>query len=134
MRTEEKPMIARDELAARCLVSLLTRDGYDGDGAARDAVVAADALLSALAVPPAMHARIAAAVAELLDRDEIIELSSAQRIAYDKPDVVRHRFDVYMKNTQPMLKHYQADGRLKVINGMNSIDEVYADILRVVGK
>jgi len=39
----------RDELAARCLVALLTRDGYDDEGAAHDAVTAADALLARLA-------------------------------------------------------------------------------------
>lgn len=39
----------RDDLAARCLVALLTRDGYDDEGAAHDAVTAADALLARLA-------------------------------------------------------------------------------------
>lgn len=52
----------------------------------------------------------------------------------DKEQVVRHRFEVYMKNTRPILEHYKADGRLKKVDGMKGIDEVYADILKVIGK
>lgn len=52
----------------------------------------------------------------------------------DKPEVVRHRFDVYTKNTQPVLDYFAADGRLKRIDGMKNIDDVYADILKVIGK
>ncbi|MCP5405388.1 MAG: adenylate kinase [Pseudomonadaceae bacterium] len=52
----------------------------------------------------------------------------------DKPEVVRHRFDVYTKNTQPVLDYFAADGRLSRIDGMKNIDEVYADILKVVEK
>ncbi len=71
MRTEEKPMIARDELAARNMTALLSNPGgpiqpnpasgwgYVNCGAADVATIAvglADALLSALAVPPAAPA------------------------------------------------------------------------------
>jgi adenylate kinase len=52
----------------------------------------------------------------------------------DKPEVVKHRFDIYQKNTRPVLKHYQADGRLKQIDGMQPIDKVYTDILQVISK
>lgn len=51
----------------------------------------------------------------------------------DKPDVVTHRFDIYQKNTRPVLEHYESDGRLKRIDGMQPIDKVYADILQVIG-
>ena len=51
----------------------------------------------------------------------------------DSPDVVRHRLQIYTKNTQPMLDHYARNGRLTKIDGMKSIDEVYAAILKVVG-
>lgn len=52
----------------------------------------------------------------------------------DKPEVVRHRFDVYTKNTQPVLDHFAHDGRLKRIDGLQSIDKVYADILQAIRK
>jgi adenylate kinase len=52
----------------------------------------------------------------------------------DSPDVVRHRLAIYKKNTQPMLDHYAKGGRLKRIDGMKSIDEVYNDILKVIGR
>ncbi|MFZ2587370.1 MAG: adenylate kinase [Alphaproteobacteria bacterium] len=50
----------------------------------------------------------------------------------DKPDVVRHRFEIYTKNTQPVLDHFAADGRLKRIDGLQAIDKVYVDILKAI--
>lgn len=50
----------------------------------------------------------------------------------DKPEVVAHRFDIYQKNTRPVLEHYESDGRLKRVDGMQPIDKVYADILQVI--
>ena len=82
--------LSRDELAARCLVSLLTRDGYDGDGAARDAVVAADALLSALAqkhdeaTPPAPAPTVAPLTEE--EREGLAGAVGAAMDAYVKND------------------------------------------------
>lgn len=52
----------------------------------------------------------------------------------DKPDVVRHRFEVYQRTTAPILEHYATEGRLRRIDGLKGIDDVYESILEVVGK
>lgn len=72
--------------------------------------------------PPRVAGRCDVTGEELIHRDD------------DKPDVVRHRFDVYIKNTQPVLDYFAADGRLKRLDGMRGIDEVHADILKVIGR
>ena len=47
------PTLDRDEIAVRLACALIARDGYDDEGAPRDAVTLADALLRSLAPTPA---------------------------------------------------------------------------------
>ena len=51
----------------------------------------------------------------------------------DKPEVVRHRLDVYNEQTAPVLGYYLAQNRLITLDGMANIDEVFANILKVLG-
>ncbi|PZP38985.1 MAG: adenylate kinase [Pseudomonas fluorescens] len=51
----------------------------------------------------------------------------------DKPEVVRHRLDVYNEQTAPVLGYYLAQNRLVTLDGMANIDEVFANILKVLG-
>jgi adenylate kinase len=50
----------------------------------------------------------------------------------DRPEAVAARFDVYRRQTEPILPYYRARGLLRVVNGMAEIDDVtrrIADIL-----
>lgn len=50
----------------------------------------------------------------------------------DKREVVENRLKVYAQNTAPLVDYYRAQGVLKTVNGMKTIDEVYADIEAVL--
>lgn len=51
----------------------------------------------------------------------------------DKPEVVRHRLDVYNQQTAPVLGYYLAQQRLITLDGMANIEDVYQHILQVLG-
>ncbi|MEM4575967.1 MAG: adenylate kinase [Candidatus Nezhaarchaeales archaeon] len=48
----------------------------------------------------------------------------------DREDVVRQRFRVYIERTSPVIEYYRRTGKLLVINGIGSIEEVSKKILR----
>lgn len=50
----------------------------------------------------------------------------------DKREVVENRLKVYAENTAPLVDYYKAEGVLKTVDGMNSIDEVNAEIEAVL--
>ena len=50
--------------------------------------------------------------------------------ADDKPEVVRTRIEEYKSRMTDLNKYYEEHGRLIVINGEPSIDEISADIFR----
>lgn len=50
----------------------------------------------------------------------------------DNPEVIRNRLDVYRQQTEPLVFHYQDQGLLKVVSGMETIPEVTARILHVL--
>jgi adenylate kinase len=51
----------------------------------------------------------------------------------DNADTLRKRLAVYHENTAPLLPYYADKGVLKTVDGMNSIDEVAAQIDRILG-
>lgn len=54
--------------------------------------------------------------AELIIRDD------------DRREVVEDRLKVYAEKTAPLIDYYKKQGALKTVDGMKSIDEVYAEI------
>lgn len=71
--------------------------------------------------PPKVPGRCDESGEELHQRDD------------DRPEVVRHRLDVYNQQTAPVLDYYDSDGRLHRIDGMASIDDVFTHIMDVAG-
>ena len=53
-------------------------------------------------------------------------LSTAR--ADDRPEAVKTRFEVYRRQTEPILPYYRARGILRTVNGMADIDEVTRQI------
>lgn len=51
----------------------------------------------------------------------------------DQEDVVRHRLNVYREQTAPVVEFYRNQGRLKEIDGMGSVDEVFAGVCAATG-
>jgi len=52
--------------------------------------------------------------------------------ADDKPDVVRTRLDVNMRNLEPLLEHYRKQGKLTEIDGNRDADAVFEDLKRII--
>jgi len=71
-------------------------------------------------MPPQEKGICDACKAELVQRDD------------EKPDVIRKRLEVYDEQTQPLLDWYEARGLLKKIDGTIGVDNVMAEIERIV--
>ncbi|BAK95587.1 adenylate kinase [Tetragenococcus halophilus] len=52
----------------------------------------------------------------------------------DKPETVRNRISVNVKNNEPILEHYDKKGLLYSIDGNREIDEVFAEIQQILTK
>jgi len=50
----------------------------------------------------------------------------------DTPETLAHRLGVYYKNTAPLLGYYGNQGKLQTVNGMAPVDEVTAQIARIL--
>lgn len=52
----------------------------------------------------------------------------------DKPETVTKRLDVYHTQTQPLIDYYTAKNVLVEVDGTKNMDEVFADIVKVLSK
>ena len=52
----------------------------------------------------------------------------------DRPETVRHRLEVYMKETAPLVAYYEREGLLRNIDAAGPADQVYASLERAIGK
>jgi adenylate kinase len=52
--------------------------------------------------------------------------------ADDTPDAINNRLDLYEQQTSPLINYYQATGRLTVVDGVASPDEVFARLTAAV--
>ena len=51
----------------------------------------------------------------------------------DAPETVRHRLEVYHASTEVLKDYYQKQGKLRLVEGNQSIEGANADILRALG-
>ncbi|MBS5521109.1 MAG: adenylate kinase [Clostridiales bacterium] len=51
----------------------------------------------------------------------------------DKPETVKNRLNVYHDQTQPLIDYYTKEGILVEVDGTKAMDEVFSDILKVLG-
>ncbi len=81
-------------------------------------------------------ASLTAAVALLVDEDELVKRLSGRAIEEGRPDdnetTVRNRMEVYRRQTQPLLDYYSERGKLHRVDGMGSMDEVFERIDEVL--
>lgn len=52
----------------------------------------------------------------------------------DKAETVKHRINVYLEQTRPLIEYYRKKGVLVEIDGTRSIDQVSADLLAVLSQ
>ena len=140
---EAKAIMARGDLVSdEILLGMLedrfsredTRAGFILDGYPRNLAQAAalDALLKKLGV------QFDAAVQLEVDNEQIIERlagrAQAEGRADDSPESVRHRLDVYDRQTAPVIAFYREHDQLTVVDGVGSLDEVFARIVKAIGR
>ena len=51
----------------------------------------------------------------------------------DKPETVQKRLKVYHEQTQPLIDYYNSQGILKSVNGVRQMEDVFAEIVRILG-
>lgn len=51
----------------------------------------------------------------------------------DKPETVKKRLDVYHKQTQPLIDYYDGEKILASVDGTKDMEEVFLDIIAVLG-
>ena len=52
----------------------------------------------------------------------------------DKPETVQKRLNVYHEQTQPLIDYYTKEGILKSVDGTKDLEEVFADIVAILGE
>ena len=52
----------------------------------------------------------------------------------DQPETVQKRLNVYHEQTQPLIDYYTEQGVLKTVDGTRSLDEVFQEIVGVLGE
>jgi adenylate kinase len=50
----------------------------------------------------------------------------------DKPETIKKRLDTYEKQTQPLIDYYRAQGKLADVKAVNSIEENFAAVKKVL--
>ncbi|MDZ7623940.1 MAG: adenylate kinase [Ignavibacteriaceae bacterium] len=50
----------------------------------------------------------------------------------DKEEVIRKRLEIFRKTTEPVLKHYEKQGKVISINGLGSVEEVNDELLKIL--
>jgi adenylate kinase len=61
------------------------------------------------------------------------ETGAAAR-ADDNPETVKRRLDVYRAQTAPVSAHYDKQGLLRQVDGMQSIDQVWSQVIEAIGE
>jgi adenylate kinase len=102
-------------------------DGYPRNQAQADAL---DALLKKLAQP--MDYAVQLAVPNELLVERIAGRAAAEGRADDTPESVRTRLKVYDNQTAPVIDYYRQHGRLTVVNGVGSLDEVFSRLIEAL--
>ena len=52
----------------------------------------------------------------------------------DKPETVNNRLAVYSTSTKPLIEYYEHQGKLVSVNGMQKIEDVFAEISEALTK
>ncbi|GAB3121700.1 adenylate kinase [Glaciibacter psychrotolerans] len=100
------------------------REGFLLDGYPRtaDQVVELDRILGEAGK------QLDAVVQLVADKDEVVarllKRAAEQGRADDTEDVIRHRQDVYLEQTEPLIAAYQARGLVAPVDGLGTVDEV----------
>jgi adenylate kinase len=141
-----KEIMDRGDLVSDEIVSGIISDRLDAPDSARGFIL--DGFPRTIPQAETLDAMLArkgikldAVIWMYVDRDMLIdrilnrakESQSAAR-GDDNPDVIRNRLEVYRQQTEPLVFYYQDQGLLRVVNGMESIEDVTGQIDHVLAR
>jgi adenylate kinase len=125
-------ILVPDELTTRIALEALDAPeaavGFILDGYPRNADQA-EALSNALAAKGAAIDRVVYLTAPI---DELVERMLKRGRQDDTEDVIRTRFEVYEKETAPVLDYFRAIDHVVELNGVGEIEEVHQRIMAVL--
>ena len=52
----------------------------------------------------------------------------------DKPEAVKHRIEIYLEKTLPLVDYYRARHLVSEIEGVGTIDEIHGSVLSALEK
>ena len=102
-------------------------DGYPRNLAQADAL---DALLKKIGQPMDFAVQLLVPTELLVER--IAGRTLAEGRPDDTPEAVRTRLKVYDELTAPVIEYYRQHGRLTVVDGVGSLDEVFTRIIEAL--
>ena len=73
-------------------------------------------------------------VADAVSRERLLRRASEEARTDDTPQAIDERLALYHEKTAPLVAYYRAQGKLVGIHGEREIDEVYAEIERVLNQ
>ena len=111
--------LARDDVRSGFIL-----DGYPRNLAQADALTA---LLERIGQP--MDAAVQLDVPSELLVERIAGRAKAEGRADDTPESVRTRLKVYSDQTEPVVDFFRQRGKLSVVDGVGSLDDVFARII-----
>jgi adenylate kinase len=115
--------LIREELSAD-----VTADGFVLDGFPRTLAQAEalDAMLAELGrrLALALEFRVPEEVAV----ERLVGRARKEGRTDDAPEVIRHRLEVFRRQTEPVLEHYRAQGILVAVHAERSVDQVQAEV------
>ena len=140
---QAKEVMARGELVSDEILLGMLEDrfsrqdvakGFILDGYPRNLAQAAalDALLERIGQP--MDAAVQLEVDNELLIDRLAGRAQAEGRADDNPESVRKRLQVYDEQTAPVIGYYRDAGRLGVVDGVGTLDEVFDRILAALDR
>ena len=130
--------LVSDEILLGMIRARLSRDdvakGFILDGYPRN-VAQANALEGVLAeINQPLQAVVQLDVASELLVERIAGRAKAEGREDDNPESVRKRLQVYSDSTAPVIGFYEGRGSLAKVDGVGSLDEVFARIMAALGK
>ena len=132
----ESGALVPDELIVEVIRERLAqpdaKNGFVLDGFPRTIVQAEalDALLAELGRP--LEIVLELELAEETAVERMLGRAAEQGRADDTPEVIKNRFEVYRRQTEPLSNYYRSTGILVAIDSSPGMDEVFAEIERVL--
>ncbi|MGZ4398276.1 MAG: adenylate kinase [Gaiellaceae bacterium] len=93
---------------------------------------ALDELLGELGRP--LSAVLELVLAEEVAVQRMLGRAAQEGRADDTPEVIRRRFEVYRRQTEPVSEYYRSRGVLVAVDASGSMEEVFGEIERALGR